>query len=282
MASKSLKDAEQLPKGDTAAENGLDKLVERAKGYHQENPTNGPGRANHEPKVGRVGQTNTAPVVRRSKPTLRESSLPFIQNRDSIHWDAESDSDEDGSTRDRDFVDVTEASASAFTAVNKSQNGNYVNGNHLASTQMSPVNSLDKQSISNGKVYTSPRPSPEAVGSSRKDLQQQCHKLQQLQKHHRLTPTGQPAVRSPPNTLPSTPSLSTHSSANSSFATPTSSRSTNGNGIKPVIAPKPQLRGPARLPNSKASQQSEADDSSSSSESDSGCQSIKEVKSTTV
>ena len=280
LASKSLKDAEKLPKSDANAEKSLEKLLAQAKEYRQQVSPGSSHNANRDSNTNGNQQATKAAVLRRAKPHLKEQSLPFIQNRDSIHWDAESDSDEDCEHQNGDFVDVTETAVSAFTVVNKNHNSIYVNGNHVKSnSQLSPVSSHTKQTIPNGKVYTSPRGEPSE--SRRKDLEQQCQKLQELQRHHRLTPTGTSAKQSS-HSPASTVVTSVQTNANTSYVTPTSSRMSNGNGIKPVIAPKPQLRTSLNSIVPKSSQNTEQDYTSSSSESDDECQPIKEPKSTTV
>lgn len=277
MASKSLTEAEKLPKADASTEKSLEKLVEQAKEYQHQSQTNGFRHTNYENSNGKEGQAKKETIVRRTKHQPKEQSLPFIQNRDSIHWDAESDSDEDCSPKNGDFVDVTESSTSAFTVVNKGQFNNHVNGNHLP---VSPVSPNSKQSIPNGKVYTPP--SPQASETRHKDLQQQFHKLQELQKNHRLTPTNQSMRVSADTTPISTPSPAPLG-ANKHLVTPALYKGANGNGVKPVIAPKPQLRTAVKLPSSERCQIiSDVDYSSSSSESEDERQPIKEAKSTTV
>ena len=129
-------------------------------------------------------------------------------------------------------------------------------------------------SIPNGKVYTPPKQSVRSPPDEarRRDLQEQCQKLQELQRHHRLTPTIQ-ATRAPTNTPNNTPTLKPVP-----YSTTPLSRNLMSNG-KPTIAPKPQaLRN--KLSASTMSRPSDQD-SNSSTDSDTE-HALKEAKSTTV
>ncbi|XP_067944042.1 coiled-coil domain-containing protein AGAP005037-like isoform X2 [Watersipora subatra] len=291
LANKSLKDAEKMQKGDAKGENSLEKVAARAKEYKRDNTASSPRHVRSNDAV--------SSVVHRSK--TRNQALPFVQNRDSIHWDAESDSDEDCSPRNNDFIDITESPVSAFTVVNKSadsQQTNFMNGSHPVYSQSSPVRNHERQVIPNGKIYTST--GSDQSDSRRKDLQQQCQKLQELQQNHRLT-SGYPRVTSPtcssPRSQVTSPrqtigieahnqrvgyNLSPQNDTGSNVPKAAPTRISNGNTAKPVIAPKPQLKMSAQLSLSPQASPHSDEELSSSSESDNEYHIIKEPKSTTV
>lgn len=269
LASKNLKDAEHMPRADISNEGLNEKLgmVKQPSGINgstkQHNGTNGHSATN--------GSLDS--VIRRSKPPQRQGlSLPFIQNRDSIHWDAESSEDE-VDNQGRPFVDVTETSA--FTVVPVRANQVRTNPHISPSDHQKPWRTSNHHSsIPNGKIYTPPKPpsiSPPDE-NKRRELEEQCQKLKELQRHHRLTPTPQ-STRAPTNTPNTTPITQ----AGSYHSTPTS-RNPNING-KPVIAPKPQILS-NKLTASIKTKNSEQDyNSSTDSDSD---HASSETKSTTV
>ena len=271
LASKNLKDAEEIPKVDISNE-GLYEKLEKAK----QQSSSGVMRDIHSTNTnGHNNNTETKQLfVRRSKPPQRqELTLPFIQNRDSIHWDADTDSDEDAQqNKDRPFIDVTESSA--FTVVPSRTSQSMVRTNPHVSPSDRPQWRAHHVSIPNGKVYTPPKQSVRSPpdDARRRDLQEQCQKLQELQRHHRLTPTIQ-TTRAPTNTPNNTPTLKPVP-----YSTTPLSRNLMSNG-KPTIAPKPQaLRN--KLSASMMSRPSDQD-SNSSTDSDSE-HALKEAKSTTV
>lgn len=271
LASKNLKDAEQLPKVNLSSEDLSEKL-ERAKLQsnsgilREKHVTNSNGHNNNH--------STSEVVVRRAKPEQRlELSLPFIQNRDSIHWDADSDSEEDAENSTRPFIDVTESSA--FTVVPSRASQNMVRTNpHVSPSDRPQWRPNPHGTIPNGKIYTPPKQSARSPPDEarRRDLQEQCQRLQELQRHHRHTPTI-PGTRVPVNT----PNATSNAKV-APYSTTPLTRNSMDNG-KPMIAPKPQaLRG--KLSASIKPRTSEQDcQSSTDSDSD---QSLKEAKSTTV
>lgn len=225
-----MKDAENIAKVD-ADDNKLESLVKQAKS------TDMVLQKTDQVKTNSLERPNS---LQKRQPKLKENGTSFIQNRDSIHWDAETSSDEDSSPDYQDvekefFVDVTEAPLSAFTLVNPQKQ---INGNGTNFHQTAPQTPT-------GKVFKVPPASSsqsQECDTKSKELQEQCQKLQELQRNYRLTPSSQ--IIAPSNT-PTSPSIQPVKGAlNNSFSTPTSSRVPyNGSSVvkKPLIAPKPQV-----------------------------------------
>lgn len=180
-----------------------------------------------------------------SKVRLRNSHLvkmPFsnngIQNRDSINWDTDSDSDEAPSEPElinnghrTNFVDVTDAPFSAFHIVQPHKNGN-VNNQYFMHSHTRHMN---------GKVYQPPQSgltrhqNPSNTAANGHDLHQQCRKLQELQRDYdnRSSTANSPTSPTSQNSM-----LGSTRSINSPVISP---KGSNGCTTKPVVAPKPKL-----------------------------------------
>lgn len=218
LTAKNLKEAENLPPTDTT-DDELEGMMRSAKSGQES-----------DPKLQHKQLNEKSSPYSYTKRTRLNMNKHVIQNRDSINWDAASDSGDDENSTDQDeheFVDVTEAPLSAFSVVQPQTNG-----------QIGKNESNFTSVIPNGKVYTAP-PSTDKKSF---ELQQQCQKLQQLQRDHLRSPINQPT--SVPVNTPTSPSIQpVPGILNRSYnTTPVSTRChASSSGRKPVIAPKPQL-----------------------------------------
>lgn len=232
LASKSLKDAETVPRVDVD-ESKLTDMMAQAKSDNGQH-INGFSSAKLPKQNGKLQQHT---VMRGNKPPRGEKPMQFYQNRDSINWDVESDSDDSEnfkSDHSSKFIDVTEAPLSAFSVV-QPQNTAPKNDFHQFHNRAHPTSGFVNQPA-NGKIYQAPSSVNQTVNQHKSShLQQQCQKLQQMQRHFRTSPA--------PNNTPTSPSIRPMTGAlNASFITPTSSRSSSSCSLgKPAIAPKPQI-----------------------------------------
>jgi len=208
LASKHIKEAESVPKVmiDDSQEQRVSRVRKEA--------------TSSSAASTRLNQSDPDVIVRRPVTSTRLTQS-FIQNRDSIHWGADSDeddppyADDNDSNGGGDFVDVTEAPVSAFTAVNRTNGHSQhsppkgISPNRAALKSNSP-SAFSHSTIPNGRMYSVPPPTAESENDhDSQSLREQCQKLAELQRSYNQTPI--------------------------SDVTPTSSRS------KPTIAPKPHI-----------------------------------------
>lgn len=230
LASVSLKDADSSPRVDIDRTK-LDNMIAKAKTSSL--PKNGVPSSSKE-----NGRFQSSNVIRRNKQRVDKSQ--FYQNRDSIHWDAETDSDCSESSNSNNptrFVDVTEAPVSAFSVVQPQNSLAARNNTHFSSNSTS----LSVSQPANGKIYQAPSKLSQGANQHKSSqLQEQYQKLQEMQRHFRSSPCI--AMTATTNTPTSSSIRPMAGALNASFITPTSSRSSSScSSGKPAVAPKPQL-----------------------------------------
>lgn len=255
LASNSLKEADSVSRVDIDGTK-LDTMIAKAKA---DSVCEADVYASVSSKVNKQnGKSQHGNVVRRTKPSRGDVPLHFYQNRDSIHWDADTDSDcSESSNSDNHpkFVDVTEAPVSAFSVVQPQNslaaktNSHYLNSSNPAGISVSQP--------ANGKIYQAPSKLSQGANHAKSNqLQQQYQKLQEMQRHFRSSPCI--SMTTPISTPTSSSIRPLPGALNASFITPTSSRSSSScSSGKPAIAPKPQLLA-SRLSNGKKDGDSES------------------------
>ena len=236
LASKSLKEADSVPPVDIDGSKLQDMMCKAKSDSHTLN-------GHLPPKLSKPnGKASQSSVIRRNKQSHNNRPPQLYQNRDSINWDAESDSDcseRSNVEHTTKFIDVTKAPASAFSVVQPQNSVASSRTNFYISAQSpnSHPTSLSVSQPANGKIYQAPHKLSQATDHNKSSqLQQQYQKLQEMQRHYRSSPSIQMATPTSPSIRPVMGAL------NASFITPTSSRSSSScSSGKPAIAPKPQI-----------------------------------------
>lgn len=252
LASDSWKKADSAPRVDIDSTK-LDHMISQAKlnSLHKNGVSSPSLKTSKE-----NGRPQNGNVIRRNK--QRGDKYQFYQNRDSIHWDAETDSDcseSSNSDNPMKFVDVTEAPTSAFSIVHPQNSLAAKNSTHMSSNSTS----LSVSQPANGKIYQAPNKLSHGANQNKSSqLQEQYQKLQEMQRHFRSSPCM--SLTTPSHTPTSSSIRPMAGALNASFITPTSSRSSSScSSGKPAVAPKPQQL-TNRLPNGKNLSLSEGQD----------------------